>query len=159
MNIFSDTGVTPDVGASIMDALSMNIDELSNAPRFRKLKDVLTFVAKMDNPRRVMLDVLSNRSGDRLDNAWNWVELQKERSEVIASINPELVTENVAELIAKRRTIPREDRSVLSRAIEDNIMRQATQDTNQSRVEEAVSEIRKVNKIEVLEEQINEYGI
>lgn len=65
----------------------LNVDPAHlNIPRtYNKIKDVVDYFTAFPNMRYYLLKVTSGKPGDKLEHAWNYVALQKEREALLDS--------------------------------------------------------------------------
>lgn len=79
-------GITADPikASEIVEILGLG-PEVFNIPRqFNKIRDVVDYFSPMDNMRYYLLKVVSGKPGERLDAAWNYVALQREREAILS---------------------------------------------------------------------------
>lgn len=77
-NPFSDSGIDPVQGTEIMRVLGMSINELSNADRFSKLNEILSYIKGKEGGRYLVDRVTNGKQGtDKLNTAWEYINLRK----------------------------------------------------------------------------------
>lgn len=160
MDVFTQAKISPELGSQIFEALGVSPVEFEIPRRFKQLQDIGAYLMRYENPRYKLLQVVSEKSGDKIDIAWTWVQLQKEKEAKVRSLDPKDFEPDVAAELSqgflslqKRRQV---EADIARRRQEVERKRQREQEAHlQAQKEKAISQVDKLTKVEETMKEID----
>lgn len=77
--IFDDAGTDAITGSEIMGILGLSTDDFGLAQNYEKFKDIVQFMKGYSDYRYVLNKITRGKMVDKLDHAWNYVAIAKEK--------------------------------------------------------------------------------
>lgn len=97
---FDSLNLDPLAATEVIGLTGMQDYELNNPKRFAQLRDVVSYLSEKKDLRRNVLNILSKSHGtDKLDAVWNYVELQKTKSNIVSKLDPQDFSKDIADEI------------------------------------------------------------
>lgn len=79
-----------------MRLLSVEQHDLESSVTYQKFKEVYDYFEGRNDGKWQVLKILNRRpNSEKLDTIWNWVQLQQERKQLLSTLPPELLTEDI----------------------------------------------------------------
>lgn len=78
--IFDDAGTDAITGSEIMGILGLSTDDFGLAQNYEKFKDIVQFMKGYSDYRYVLNKITRGKMVDKLDHAWNYVSIVKEKN-------------------------------------------------------------------------------
>lgn len=92
--------IDPLIGTEIMELLGVPPYALDDPKQFKQVHEIVSYFQGRPDYRHRLLSLVQKRpKSDKLDTVWTWLQLQKEREDKIASLNPNLFAPDIAEEI------------------------------------------------------------
>lgn len=114
---FSDLNIAPGVGADIMRILGVSATDLNFPKKLQQVQDITDYFKNTKNYREKILKITSGKSGDdKIDMAWSYVQLQRERENKISKLDPQDFEPDVVEQI-KNKYLTKDKISLLKKDI------------------------------------------
>jgi len=85
--IFDDAGTDAITGSEIMGILGLSTDDFGLAQNYAKFKDIVGFMKGFSDYRYVLNKITRGKMVDKLDHAWNYVAIAKEKEQKKAKMN------------------------------------------------------------------------
>jgi hypothetical protein len=83
-----ESNLDPILGTEIMSSLGISHDELSIPKNLNKFKEIYHFFKDYPNPTNKITRLAASRPGvDRMDIVWTWVELQRQKAELVTALS------------------------------------------------------------------------
>lgn len=96
--------------AAIIDALGVDETHLANAKVYGRVKAVVDYYLHRPNARMEVLQLVAKQPGKGLDTVWNYVQIQREKSYLLAQMLPEDFEPDVAaEIVAGHLTTQKKE--------------------------------------------------
>lgn len=110
MKQYSTYNYDPLEGAEVMTLMGLDPARLSIPRIAAQVREVVTFFAgKTDRRSQILKQMM--KSGDKLDNLWTYVQLQKEKASKLETLNPEDFEPDVAaQIVSGHLTLDKKSR-------------------------------------------------
>lgn len=160
MKTITPANFDPLEGAEIMTLMGLDPARMSIPRVAAQFEDILRHFAGSPDKRQTILKVMM-KSGDKLDNLWTYVQLQKEKQAKLQNFNPEDFEPDVAkEIVSGHITIDKKQRireSIKKRRETQKHKEQEQQARKQERKEEkAVTAATLDEKLDFYSSQLDE---
>jgi len=152
MSDFRQLKSDPLEATEIMDLLGASYIDLDDPKRSGKLEDIIDYFSGRDDKRSKILKIISKNPSNALEVVWMWVQLTKERSNKIKSLNKEDFNENIQKEI-ENEYITKENISLLKEQISSRIK---SETEKQSLAKERIRKEKEGIKIDKLEKDVIE---
>lgn len=86
-NPFEGIAVDTVVGASVMQLLGITPIDLSQPDKFNKLQDILKYVGNKQGGDYLLNRIVSGKTGDKLNIAWEYIGLRSKRDTLRTQID------------------------------------------------------------------------
>lgn len=159
------SNLDPIEGSEIMELVGANYVDLEDAKRNQMIQDIIGYFSGREDKRYTILKILSGKSGDGVDIMWNWVQLIKERNNIIKGLPKEQFTGDIQKEI-ENEYLTRDNIKILKTQLKARIkteeekgslkQERKEEEKYEKKAQKAAEEAMDVSKLKKLHQQVIE---